>query len=163
MKNLKFFIPIIFMAILFQNCKKETVKLEGNIDYFVFSLYHCECAGDCSSVYKIEDEQLFEGQDPSCIVDDFGFDDVTLSQDKLTLAKELFDLFPDELLDRNGETFGCPDCGDWGGHIVAIKKDGVEYTWNIDRANFGIGGNPALPTWLLPFTEKMDEVIEQIR
>ena len=104
----------------------------------------------------MEEGQLFRRVDNSCNID-FDFQGELLSSEDFDLAQTLLDELPENLLSKNNEIFGCTDCGDWGGHTIALKADGIEYHWQIDNQTVD------LPNWLLPFKEKLNITLDELR
>ena len=133
--------------------KAEVV--ENDKDWFVFGKYYCECGGNCATVYRIENEQLFKRTETNkCSMDELTTEAPALDQSKYELALALLNDFPEQMWTDAKETYGCPDCGDWGGYRIVYYKDGVTRTWQIDTKTDN------LPDWLLPYQDKIKNVLD---
>lgn len=94
-----------------------------------------ECGGNCAILFKIQNEQLFEDDIDWLVNGTIPFQNTPLETSKYEMAKELVDLFPNELLESEKRTYGCPDCADQGGFYLALKEGDTENIWFIDTAN----------------------------
>ncbi|MBT8231827.1 MAG: hypothetical protein HKO66_07770 [Saprospiraceae bacterium] len=144
------YLIIAFIAILtIASCNKNE-KIE-NEDFLIFGHFFGECGGEgCVEIFKIEDGELFEDtldQYPSATGNNYSWQ--KLDDDLYQQAKDLVDLFPDELLNENEITIGMPDAGDWGGIVVGTKSR----VWLVDYADENI------PNYLSEFTAEIKERI----
>ena len=144
---------IIFTLILiasFSSCKKEITI--SNDDYLTFGTFHGECMGnDCVKLFVIKENKLYE--DPN----DFngtrlGF--IPLSNEKFNQVKDLVDYIPNELFQKEKETFGCPDCVDQGGIYVRYFIEGKKGEFRFDN---NLNANP---TYLHEFVAKINEKLK---
>lgn len=128
-------------------------------DSFVFGQYYGFCMGEqCTNLYLIKDEKLFaDDMERLMHPDDLVFGSVALSDEKYQLAKTLLEAFPSKLLDEESETIGCPDCADQGGYFIELTtNNGEKQRWYLD--NF----KNSLPDYLVAYTKKIDEVLEEL-
>ena len=122
----------------------------------VFGHYYSECGGEaCIETFKLTNTELSEDlNDPYAGNGTFDFE--LLPQEKFDLVDGLISEIPSELLTADDQTFGCPDCGDWGGIFVSWSEDGKVQKWNIDMIN---DSNPA---YLREFVDSINEKIQLI-
>jgi len=133
-----------------------------NDQHFIFGVYRGFCMGDCAELYKIEGDALYADStdrfypfsDPYGTIE---FQPEALSQERYELAAELIEAVPQELLNSDEQTFGCPDCADQGGIYIEIKEGEDIQAWNIDYAEDN------LPEFLVPFTQQVKAVIGDLR
>ena len=136
--------------------ESETNKDEAE---FAFGWSYGECGGDCATLYKFTNGDLFpdaeSGYMPS--YDDVSFqDEALMNTTALTKVKSLIDDFPSFLIETTEEIFGCPDCGDWGAIHVMLEVDGKERWWTLDNQ---IDGNPdEIQAW----TKRVQELIIEL-
>lgn len=146
---------IITIGILISCSEKEHLKPAENKG-ITFGTYYGLCADNCTTIYKIEDGKLFLDEADRVIPKDIPFQDFPLSDEKLNLAKEVMDAFPNELLQESESQIGCPDCADQGGYYLEWKENGERKVWRLDT------NENALPRYLKPFVQKISEVIEEL-
>ncbi len=127
---------LLLSSFLTFSCKHESVA-----DAFVFTTYGCYCVGNCISGYKLTETGLFKGEGNKCDPSNLSFEKSPLSADKQALGQALRDAFPAELLDSTEDTYGCPDCGDWGGHYIEWTQNGTTRTWNLDALTDNLSGD----------------------
>ena len=142
----------LFLLLSFSCGKTPDLSLDPNIDWFGFGSYACYCSGNCARLYRIQEGQLYQRQYNTCEMYELGNPGTVLPADKIALAQPLLDSFPQGLRGSSDETYGCPDCGDWGGYRIFLQKNGQLRSWNIDRI-------PSLPSWLQPYMTQVDAVI----
>lgn len=132
---------IFLVALAALGCSNE--KLAGETDMtgqFVFGVSYGFCAGDCAHFYRLKDGELFADNMDRFTGDNYVFNSTTLTNEKYQKAKELFDSFPQYLMEHPNETIGCPDCADQGGfHLLRIIQ-GDTIHWHIDTNS---GSQPA--------------------
>lgn len=153
MNILKLSISVAVLMILSSCSKLESLPSGG--DYLVFGHFFGECGGEqCIETFKLTDRQLFED-----INDNYRgteFDWIELDEDKFLIVEDLFDEFPADLIDESDQTFGCPDCGDWGGNYVEYSANGKVGRWYLDMVQDDI------PTYLHDFADLLNEKIQEI-
>ena len=155
---MKQFILSLFVLALISGCEKDTelVKPDSD-DYLVFGWFYGECWGpDCVKVYKIQDGKLYRDIYDENNFWNITFDDTPMSDEKYEIAKVMLEEFPDQILDETKDTFGCPDCGDWGGMHLQLAQGDLNMTWRIDLQDND------LPEYLIPYKNRMLEVVEQL-
>lgn len=131
----------------------ELTELGDN--YLVFGHFYGECGGEgCIETYALTGDKLYEDTADRYVATDFEF--VELPMEKFDLVTGLEDSFPAQILDESDDTFGCPDCGDWGGIYVEYVKDGQRQGWRIDVMLDDI------PEYMRDFVEEIQEKITLI-
>jgi hypothetical protein len=145
-------ILILFCCALitFNSCKRETVAP----DTFTFGRFCGFCVGDCATVFKLDNNQLFaddmkEGNRSAPL----RFQNTPLSEAKKLIVKQLADAFPAQLRSETAEQIGCPDCVDQCGYLVVWTQNGATKQWYIDTMK------DAVPAYLQPFVVKIRETL----
>lgn len=124
-------------------------------DYLIFGHFYGMCFGDgCVLTYKLTDDTLFKDAINSYSGTDFDF--APMAEDNFEAVNDLMDYFPQDLLEDNRSTFGCPDCADQGGLFIEYSKNGKVQTWRIDQSKRNS------PEYLHPFMDKVNEKINLI-
>ena len=157
MKFLQFILLIALTSFLVA-CNKtddETNQAAENAE-LVFGHYYGECAGEtCVEIFKLTRSQLLEDKnDPYAGQGELDF--TPLSIEKFQLVSELVSKVPDELLAEEDQTFGCPDCGDWGGIFVQWIDGGQTQEWQIDMVQ------ESIPDYLHEFVAEINAAIALI-
>jgi len=164
MKVIQFFLFTVLVSAL-GACDKNDVQPEPEATlsetHFIFGTYHGFCMGDCAELYKIENDALFADttdrfypfSEPYGTIE---FQDTPLSTERYTVAVELLAAIPDELLNSEEQTFGCPDCADQGGIYIEIKDGADVQAWNIDISEDN------LPEFLVPFVQQIKAVLGEL-
>jgi hypothetical protein len=127
---------LFFSTICLTSCCKDEIDSIGQNDFLIFGHFYGECAGEgCIETYKLESNRLLEATvDQYAPAGDYNFDAFeVLPQQKFEAVRDLFDFFPDELLEDNRTVIGQPDAGDWGGVYVELKSGGVHRYWILDN------------------------------
>ncbi len=141
------------------SCDEKDCCGPADPDLFIFGTYYGKCVGSqCVTIYKIENEKLYEETTDVIPYQDFlngRFEQ--LSDSKYKIAKELIQKVPALLLNENKHVYGCPDCGDWGGVYFEIKTGTLHKSWLIDMMNTD------LPAELIPFKDEVVKTIGIIR
>jgi len=146
------------LMFLYTSCDKDNEIGLGNLDsnYLVFGGFAGECFGDmCVTNFALTDDGLFEDENHVYNSTDFSF--VELTNDKYELAKDLIDFFPQQLLEQEESTIGCPDCYDQGGYFIQYTQDGESQFWRIDTRLEDV------PTYLHDFLGKVSEKINLLK
>ena len=154
MKTLKFIVSGIL--ILFNvSCDKDARFELEETDYLIFGHFYGECIGEgCVETFKLTDEKLFEDTYDNYSGEDFNF--IELGKDKFEEVKNLAQLFPDQLLNEEESTFGCPDCADGGGLFIQYSDNGKIRSWRIDQVKENV------PGYLHDFMDAVNEKIKMI-
>jgi len=130
-KKMFFLVAVLFVI---SSCSDNDPEIElSNLgdDYLVFGHFYGECGGEgCIETYALTADKLYEDTADRYIATDFEF--VELPAEKFDLVIGLENSFPQEILNETDNTFGCPDCGDWGGIYLEYVKDGERKSWRID-------------------------------
>jgi hypothetical protein len=141
-------------VIMLSACKKEI----ANPETFTFGRICGFCAGDCATVFKLDNNQLFADnmttRDRSA---PHLFQTTPLSDDKRLIAKQLANVFPTQLLNETAETIGCPDCTDQCSYLVIWTQNGVTQKWFIDPFEHSV------PDYLKPFVVKIRETLTALQ
>ena len=153
MRQFLFLISALSLLIL-ASCNKDEDSKSAAGSELIFGHFYGECFGEtCVETYKLNDVALFED-----IEDGYAgsgpFDFEQLSVEQFQIADGLKDELPGELLLAEDQTFGCPDCGDWGGVFIQWTDAGTTQTWLADMEN------SSNPDYLQDF---VDNIIETIR
>lgn len=155
MKTIGIFI-IVLSSIVTLSCNKSDDAESNDTDYLIFGHFYGMCMGEeCVETYKLTDSKLFEDT-KDLYFSTQTFDFVHLENDKFELVKDLPNFFPNQLMDENENTFGCPDCADQGGLFIQISKDGNVHSWKIDQSKNNV------PGYMHNFMDKLNEKIELI-
>ncbi len=159
MKMYTNFASVILIAIVVMlhfGCYKHEVNPDNETKYLIFGHYYGECGGErCVETYKLTKTRLFEDElDTYMSIGPFRF--FELSNQKFELVKDLFDFVPAKLLASEEQTFGCPDCGDWGGLMIRSAENNQMKTWFIDQQKSDV------PEYLHPLIDKINEKIKLI-
>ncbi len=156
MRKIGLLLVIISSTIACHTIKSE-IETTGSDLSLTFGKYYGFCAGDCVSLYKISGEQLFEddlmrfsGWDTPV------FKSTPMSNQRYQQAKILLDNFPQDLLQTNVETFGCPNCADQGGYYLEWQKGEVVRRWRIDT------NESELPNYLVAYTRQVAQVLDAL-
>ena len=115
------------------SCKKDSFMLElAPTDYLIFGEYFGECIGNCVTLYKIEDGQLYLDDVDYGPPTEIPFLEAPLAPEKYEAARNIVDFFPNELLQSDRRRYGCPDCHDQGGIYLELFQEGQRHIWFID-------------------------------
>jgi hypothetical protein len=140
--------------VLFNACKKDI----ANPDTFTFGRFCGFCMGDCATVFKLEQNQLFaDDMTESIHTTPLRFKTAPLSDDKRLIAKQLADAMPAQLLNETAETIGCPGCWDQCGYLIVWNQNGVSKQWYLDSAEGSV------PAYLKPFVVKIHETFTKLQ
>ena len=133
MKNL---LVILCLCLPFTACKdnEEFCQFEDG-DYLIFGTFYGECAGNCTVLYNIQNDFLYEDDVEIGIPDEIPFMSTPLSEEKYLIGVELSTTFPSDLIDSQKDVYGCPDCADQGGVYLELGKGGLFRKWRIDSAD----------------------------
>jgi hypothetical protein len=155
-KNMKKGIIILLSAalIIISACKKEI----ATPDTFTFGRICGFCRGDCATVFKLTNNQLFaDDMTTNNRAAPLVFQTTPLSDAKRLIAKQLADAIPAQLLTETAETIGCPDCADQCGYVVVSTQNGETKRWFIDTFENGV------PAYLQPFVVKIRETLTALQ
>lgn len=151
MKNLKLFLSVVFVLLLFNSCENEEDLFieEPNIDLsarngneftngepiITFGRYYGKCQGvSCVEIFKIIDFILLEDALDKYPNSGNYYQGKFISfkgSDRI-LIKDILSSFPLELLNSKSIIYGAPDAGDWGG-IYLEHEDGEQHRfWFLD-------------------------------
>lgn len=133
MKRIILFGIFLTSLLIFSACSNDSSDLETNEgDYLIFGTFNGECFGQCTNLYKVDEEQIFEDDLNIGLPEDIPFKSEPMENSKFELAKQLKENFPNELLESSERTYGCPDCSDQGGIYLELRRDGDINKWTID-------------------------------
>ena len=149
----KIILIIILAGILACNSNDEIILNENN--FLIFGHFYGECFGEgCIETYKLTDKKLFEDTNNKYSGTDFNF--IELDDNTFEGVKDIIDFFPNQLLNSNKSTFGCPDCADGGGLFIQYSENGNVKSWRIDQTKVDV------PAYLHNFIDKVNEKIHFI-
>ena len=143
---------LLTLAALTFSCHRETEEVIPEADYLIFGYHVCFCDNCCTTGYKIREGNLFKGEKAD-LQAPYKFDSTPLEASKYELAKKLLEDLPTELLNENGQLFGCGGCLDQPVYYVELKKDDVVYKWQIDSRIAD------LPAYLQDYGNDLGEVL----
>lgn len=129
-----------------------------NVQCLIFGLDFSECGGDCATLFKIENKQLYE-DDINFIVSfdqKIPFKTTPLPQNKYVLAATLLESFPKELLATDTGIIGKPNSHDQGGITLEIKTSKIHKKWYIDTSE------KRQPDYLIPYTQEVMQILRQL-
>jgi len=179
MKNLKLFLSVIFVVLLFNSCENEEDLFIENPDKTIeitakdtsefvnrgptitFGRYYGKCLGKgCIDVFKLIDVTLLEDtldMYPASGTFYQGKFTNFIGADKINTS-DILPNFPLELLKSKLITYGTPDAGDWGG-LYLEYQDGVDHRyWFLDLK---VENNPRyLRTYIALIDKKITEIGE---
>ena len=118
---------LLTLTVLLWGCRKEYP-----IDYVIFGHSACECAGQCITLYRLDDQHLYKMSNtvrrctrPTNLnwtqLPDSSFQKAT------ALKQDMSDT-----LKTKGGTVGCPDCADQGTIIFEIYGQSHSIKWQLD-------------------------------
>jgi hypothetical protein len=157
-RSILFTLSLILVVI--SSCKKETIDNKivlSQSDYLVFGHFYGECDGaNCIRIFKLESNQLSEDIRDTYPRSNNFYDGnyVQLSQEKLSIARDLVNDFPTELLNEPKNVIGQPDAGDWGGLYIEYYYKGVKKFWLLDKMKTNV------PTKYHNFIDKVNAKIK---
>lgn len=100
-------------------------------DHFIFGTTYGYCIGNCTHLFKYEGGEVFEDEMERFFGEDLVFSE-TNKPDIVPIAEELLNAFPQELIDSDQETYGCPDCADQGTIFLQREFGDNVRSWYID-------------------------------
>ena len=151
----KYLLVFYSLCFLLTACS-DPMELAEN-DYLIFGGYAGECAGNCTNFYKIADEKLYQDNLDWGTPDEIPFLSSPLSNDKYLIAEPLINEFPEVLINEETNMFGCPDCGDQGGILVELKRDGVIHRWQMDVIDFDDNEE------VLSYSKKIIQIVNELK
>lgn len=136
---------------LFISCNdSDQILVEETL---IFGHFFGECVGErCVETFRLTRFDLAE-DNVDGYASDGPFDFEVMPQEKFELVKNLISEIPSELLETDDQTFGCPDCGDWGGIYVSWITPISTQSWRIDMIQ------ESIPEYLHDFVDKINESI----
>ena len=121
---------ILLVSFLFVQCE-DRLQEEGS--YFIFGRYNGFCMENCSQLYKYENGFVYE-DDMNTVRDESEliFKEDANEEIDISSVEKLFNELPDELLEVQSKTYGCPGCLDQD--IILVQyHDGKELSaWRLD-------------------------------
>jgi hypothetical protein len=156
--KLRSFLLLTTLLLTFSACDKKECGCvpPPEIGDFIFTKYYCMCQGDCINGFKIAGDQLYRGRGKFCSPENLKFEDKALSNDKLLLADHLRGMIPADMLAHLDKTYGCPDCGDWGGYYVSLMVEGKQHVWRLDTQK------DALSSEIRAFVEELEKTLSAL-
>ncbi len=148
------FLFLISSLLCFNACKKDCgCDPPPKMGDFTFTKYYCKCQGTCIQGFKIADNQLYKGSGGLCTPENLKFEPIPMSNEKLLIADKLRNMIPSDMLAHLDKTYGCPDCGDWGGYYVTLILEGNNHTWYLDTQK------NALSSDIRAFVEELENAL----
>lgn len=131
---------------LFSGCEKGIFNKEKTL---IFGKFHGFCVGEsCNEIYKLTSKNLYEDTKNKYITEE---------NFKFEIAEHLLTEIPEELLDLENETIGCPDCADQGGYYIQFTdKEGTK-TFKIDTFRDNV------PMYLHGYIDQIDFVLNELK
>ena len=130
------FISLLFFLLLLAACESLSLrKKTQEVDSLIFGINYGECIGECFTVFKLENEHLWEDTASSSLGDYLNYEfreDLQLSASEYEEVQGLIGNVPSELFNINNKTFGCPDCYDQGGVFIQFQKGNTSHRFLID-------------------------------
>ena len=155
---MRYFFYLLLIALLTSSCNKEIIDIELNDeDYLIFGVYYGFCGQNCTILYKLTSEDIFQDDIDFGLPYEIPFQKDPMTRDKFEIAKQLTESFPKALLEEPKNIIGCPDCVDQGGYYIEYKTEDTRDHWRIDTFN------DALPEYLVQYTDQLEEVINQLQ
>jgi len=146
--------------VIFASCNSSKTEVNTNLpdnQYLVFGKFFGHCRGECATLYKMDNNQLFADElERFSGWNELKFKTTPLSNEAYQTAKTLLESFPQELLNVREETIGCPDCADQGGFAIEIRRNGETRRWRIDT------NRADLPDYLKMYVDKLDSVLTRL-
>jgi hypothetical protein len=141
---------LIFITSILLGASCSSDKSSFDEPTVIFGHFFGECSGErCLETYMLQGDALFEDLNDSF---DRSFDFSPLSAELYNQVNDLRTLIPDELNAIEGQTFGCPDCGDQGGVFLRLVDQGSKEFF-IDQDTNG------LPEYLQTFVRQVNDRI----
>lgn len=131
----KYLFPIWFIMIITACGETEEIP-ESSTDYFIIGLSYGECRGDCVHLFKLQNNTVYEDNEPSVWTPDTAprFMEVPFAtQSAIEDIAKLQANFPDFLNNTTETTFGCPDCDEGGSIHIYVNENDVERRWTLDN------------------------------
>jgi hypothetical protein len=151
MKTVKY-VLIGLVILLNVSCDKDDEFELNETNYLIFGHFYGECFGEgCIEIFKLTGDKLFEDTNDNYSGEDLNF--IELENDEFEQVKDLANIFPEQLLNEDKSTFGCPDCADGGGLFIQYSKNGNLKSWRIDQNKDNV------PSYLHNFIDKVNEKI----
>ena len=132
---------VVLSVLLCMSCSSDdTTNDEQNQNrVLIFGWFADDsCSGDCASIYKIDNENIYQDID-------FNFPEGDVFQGNFQLMQNanyenfegLINQLPNELLSAPNGYLDCTDCTDeLGGFYLEYKVDGIIKTWRARNAQF---------------------------
>ena len=150
MSTINNYLVLMLSLTLFSLGCSSSDEPNSELPTVIFGHFFGECSGErCLETYMLQGESLFEDTNDS-FTRDYNF--VSLADSLYLRVNDLRDLIPAELSDLEGQTFGCPDCGDQGGVYLQLA-DQNDTEFFIDMDTNGI------PDYLSEFVAEVNERI----
>lgn len=149
------FLTFVLMVVVISSCSNDSDITLDEDDYLIFGHFYGMCVGErCVEIYKLTETRLYEDVNDNYLLTDFNFK--RLSNYLFEQVRDLPGYLPDELLNTDEDTFGCPDCADQGGIFIQLSQNGTVRTWKIDQMKSNV------PDYLNAFVDKVNEKIDML-
>jgi len=124
--NIVLLLASIFLAAA---CSKNSVLSEKYVDSIIIGQAFGECGGECFVAFKIENGLVYRSSNLMSVAQVNAISDYEFARDPLpnireTLIDSLVSNVPKTLDKFDTESFGCPDCGDWGMLPLVVDRVG---------------------------------------
>ena len=126
---IRFYLGIFLICILC-SCSKNN---NGNNYEAIIGISFGECAGDCVTLYKLNEGAIFPDTEGGYFTSNPSFSDTALiiPDNLVSRFEEIVSNTPSLLLDNSESVYGTPDAGDWG----SIHFFNSEREWTLDNSN----------------------------
>ena len=128
----------LLIHLFFISCDdRDTNNTSSARNEMIIGLYFGECIGDCATFYRLDERNVYAD-----VIENGYSEDPAFSSESLNTTEELLNAFidlenqiPTMLINNEEDSYGCPDCGDWGaiGFIYQGRR------WTLDNS---LNGNP---------------------
>ena len=128
-------IIITFLSLLtlsFLSCTSEQEPtMETSEDIFIFGSYNGFCQGNCTHLFRLEDDQVFRDEVDFFDADNLQFSDTSEAELK-EVALRLRGAFPSLLIASDQEEYGCLGCSDQSILFLQMGEGDEMRTWKLD-------------------------------
>jgi hypothetical protein len=154
---------LLFGFIIFVQCSPviQSNNLVAKQGYLIFGIKYGECIQNCAQIYQLQGESLYKEDKVNYIANpfqqNFVFNSTPWSAHHYSIAKTLWDSFPNALFNSDIKTFGAPDSHDQGGILIERQMDNRIQRWYIDP------DEAQLPEFLRTYVTKVKSVLTQMK
>jgi hypothetical protein len=148
---------LVALTLTSWQCQKEKGSLTLKEDHLIFGYINCFAPtdSDCVRLFLLQDGQLFADavQRPEQA---YAFHSTPMGEAAFQTAIQAWTDMPQYLWDHPNSMQGCPNCVDQGTLVIATKKNGITYKWDLDPME------AALPTEIRPYVTMLKTILEAL-